>query len=124
MTDESLRSNLETRLMSHGIYVQHLETESDRIAITYESASVDAGTLQHREVGRVINAVRDLRSEDWHERSIDGIVLDFDGTERATWRAKRQWLVDLREGELSEVDFSEKVIDSIEPVVADEGHNE
>ncbi|GAA0223212.1 hypothetical protein ACFFQF_08735 [Haladaptatus pallidirubidus] len=102
---------LEARLMSHGVYVTSLDTDGERIEIEYESIKAgNTGAVPHREVGRVINVVRDLTES---PRGVRGEVTDLDGEQVGNWRAKAEWLRELENGELSEVDFSERVIETI-----------
>ncbi|WP_076430957.1 hypothetical protein [Haladaptatus litoreus] len=102
---------LEARLMSHGVYVMSLDADEERIEIEYESIKAgNTGAVPHREIGRVINVVRDLAEK---QRDVRGEVTDLDGDRVGNWRAKAEWFRELEEDELSEVDFSERVIESI-----------
>ncbi|WP_266079303.1 hypothetical protein [Haladaptatus caseinilyticus] len=103
---------LEARLMSHGVYVTSLETDDERIEVEYESIKAgQAGVVPHREVGRVINVVRELTEV---ERNLRGSVTDLDGKQIGRWHAESEWLRALENDELSEVDFSQRVIESID----------
>ena len=105
---------LEARLTSHGVYVTDANLDGETIALTYESIDAGAsGGVPHREAGRVINVVRDLLEAE-QSVGIDATVLDLEGDERGTWRMDSTWLDALEAGNLSEVDFSERVIDTIE----------
>ena len=42
------------------------------------------------------------------------VVSGIDGDRRGTWRADCEWLVAHAEGDLSDVDLSQRVIDTIE----------
>ncbi|WP_049969247.1 hypothetical protein [Haladaptatus cibarius] len=102
---------LEARLMSHGVYVTSLNADEERIEIEYESIKAgNTSVIPHQEVGRVINVVRDLVEK---RRDVRGEVTDLDGERVGTWRAKAEWFRELEEDELSEVDFSGRVIESI-----------
>ena len=116
MTDEEdFEFRLEARLTSHGVYVDEVVEEEDGYAVTYESISADSeGVVPHREVGRVINVFRDLHGEDWSGADIDAVVTDLEGEERGQWRVEATWLDRLHNGDLTEVAFSEKVVDTIE----------
>lgn len=104
---------LESRLMSHGIYVTEVVTGEDTVELTYESMAADRGLIPHREVGKVINVFRDLHDDDWSGVDIDVTVLDLDGTEQGTWRVEAAWIDELHNGDLSETEFSAKVIETI-----------
>ena len=111
VTDDELHERLEERLMSHGVYVTSLNADEERIEIEYESIKAgNTGAVPRREVGRVINVVRDLVEK---QRDVRGEVIDLDGEQVGNWRAKAEWFRELEEDELSEVDFSERVIESI-----------
>lgn len=105
---------LEARLMSHGVYVTDTAIDGQQVDLTYESIAADeSGSVPHREAGRVINVVRDLL-EPGETAAIDATVLDLDGEACGTWRMDPEWLESLEAGECSEVEFSGRVIDSIE----------
>jgi hypothetical protein len=56
---------------------------------------------------------RDLHDDDWSGIDIDATVLDFEGTEQGTWHVEAAWIDDLHNGDLSETEFSGKVIDTV-----------
>ncbi|WP_327052000.1 hypothetical protein [Halomicrococcus gelatinilyticus] len=103
---------LEARLMSHGVYVTSLDVEVDSLAITYESVTAgQTGAVPHREVGRVINVVRDLAES---PVAIRGTVTDLDDDLVGDWHAEADWLRALEAGDLSEVEFSQRVLETID----------
>lgn len=105
---------LAARLTSHGVYVTDADLDDETVALTYESIAADeSGGVPHREAGRVINVVRDLL-DDGTTVGLEAQVLDLDGEERGTWRMDADWLEALETGDLSEVEFSGKVVESIE----------
>jgi hypothetical protein len=107
---------VESRLMSHGVYVTDFET-TDGYELTYESASAaETGVIQHREVGKVINVFLELHDDDWRGRPIHATVTDLDGRNLGRWHVTEDWLRALQTGDLTETAFSQKVIDTIEPV--------
>jgi hypothetical protein len=113
---EDFEFRIESRLTSHGVYVDEVEQTEAGYSLTYESIAVaDEGVVPHREVGRVINVFRDLHDDDWPGARIEGDVLDFDGNHRGTWHVEAEWLDALHNGDLTEVEFSRKVVDTIEP---------
>jgi len=113
MDDADLRERLEGRLMSHGVYVTDLDSEEDGLRIAYETASPGTGVPQ-QEVGRVLNRLLEAQSDGWEPTDVRGEVTDLDGEDRGTWRADREWLVGHASGELSDVDLSQRVVDTIE----------
>lgn len=111
---EELTFRIESRLMSHGVYVTDLEAvDGGGFRVTYESMAADAGAIPHREVGRVINVFRDLHDDDWEGADIEGTVLDLEGHERGRWHVEAAWLDELHNGDLSETEFSGRVIGTV-----------
>jgi len=118
MDDEAddFEFRVESRLTSHGVYVDEVEQSEEGYSLTYESIAVaNEGVVPHREVGRVINVFRDLHGDDWSGVRIEGAVLDLDGNRRGTWHVEADWLDALHSGDLTEVEFSQRVVDTIEP---------
>ena len=114
MDDEELRERLEQRLMSHGVYVTDLETDGGTLRVDYETATPGDG-VPHQEVGRVLNRLLDLhRDHGWEPTDVRGTVADVDGNHRGTWRADGEWLAAHARGDLSDVDLSQRVLDTIE----------
>jgi hypothetical protein len=113
--DDELTSRIESRLMSHGVYVDEVTDEGDGYRLTYESVAADgAGAVPHREVGRVINVFRDFHDDDWEGADIEATVTDLDGVELGEWHVEQEWIAALHGDDLSEVDFSQRVIETIE----------
>ena len=115
MDDEEVRERLEQRLMSHGVYVTSLDTdeETEMLRIDYETATPGEG-VPHREVGRVLNRLLALHDDGWDPTDVRADVESIEGEARGTWRADREWLVGHARGEMSDVDLSQRVIETIE----------
>lgn len=106
---------VESRLTSHGVYVDAVAEAGEGYEVTYESVSAESeGAVPHREVGRVINVFRDLHDDDWAGADIEAVVTDFDGVEQGRWHVDAEWIDRLHNGDLTEVEFSRKVVDTIE----------
>jgi len=117
MTDDEtdIAFQIESRLMSHGVYVQAVD-DTDGYELRYESAAAnETGRIQHQEVGDVITLIRDLHDDDWTGADIEATVTDFDGNELGEWHVEREWLAALEAENLSETEFSQKVIETIRP---------
>lgn len=113
--EEEIASRAKSRLVSHGVYADEVSLEANTYRLTYESvAADDAHAIPHREVGRVINVFRDLHVDDWAGADIEATVMDLDGAQLGEWHVQQAWLERLHEGDLSEVEFSERVIETIE----------
>lgn len=105
---------VESRLTSHGVYVDEVTETPEGYELSYESIAVESdGVVPHREVGRVINVFRDLHEDNWAGADIDALVTDFEGEEKGRWHVEAEWFDDLHNGPLSEVEFSERVVDTI-----------
>ncbi|WP_128225227.1 hypothetical protein [Halobacteriaceae bacterium SHR40] len=116
MTDD-FEFQIESRLTSHGVYVDQVTETEAGFEITYESVTVDSEeVIPHREVGRVINVFRDLHDDDWEGADISAVVTDFDGNEYGEWMVEQEWFDSLHNGDLTETEFSQKVIETIEYV--------
>ncbi|WP_128477915.1 hypothetical protein [Halorussus pelagicus] len=113
MDDSDLRERLEQRLMSHGVYVTDLTTDEGTLRIEYETASPGDG-VPHREVGRVLNRLLALHEEGWDPLDVRADVSSIEEEPRGTWRADAEWLTAHARGDLSDVDLSQRVIDTIE----------
>jgi hypothetical protein len=107
---------VESRLTSHGVYVDEFTVEGGDYFVSYESIAADDGAIPHQEVGRVLNVLLDLHPGGWDGTNVEGTVLNLDGEVEGTWHVEDQWLVDLDAYRLTETEFSQKVIETIEPV--------
>jgi hypothetical protein len=113
MDEADLRERLEQRLMSHGVYVTDLDAVEGTLRIEYETATPGDG-VPHREVGRVLNRLLAAHDDGWEPTDVRGVVSGIDGDRRGTWRADAEWLVAHADGDLSDVDLSQRVLDTIE----------
>ena len=115
MDEDELAEEIESRLMNKGAYVDEFEHRADdeTYAVTYKSVSVDQGTLSHREIGQVINVFRDLHDDDWTGANIEATITDLDETVRAYWYVDAEWFDELHNGDLSQTEFSQRVLDTV-----------
>ncbi|WP_136716498.1 hypothetical protein [Halorientalis salina] len=104
---------IENRLMSHGIYVTALDRDEAAVEITYETVHATDG-VPHRDIGRVVNVLRDFREEGWEPVDVRGVVTDLDGEQLGSWHAEAEWFHELAAGEITETEFSGRVLDTIE----------
>jgi hypothetical protein len=110
---EDIDDRIENRLLSHGIYVTGLTHGEETLAVTYETVHATDG-VPHRDIGRVLNLLRDLREEGWDPVDVDGTVTDLDGDRLGTWHADAEWFHELATGEVTETEFSQRVLGTIE----------
>lgn len=108
-----LEERLENRLMSHGVYVREVDA-GDTLDLTYETVAPGEG-VPHRDIGRIVNLLREMREQgDWEHTPIRGEASDPEGEYLGTWHVEVEWLEALQEEDLSEVAFSQRVLDTIE----------
>jgi hypothetical protein len=107
---ETLADHLETTLMSQNVYLTDLGLVDDTLELVYESV-VPAGGVPPRQVGQVVIALREY--EDWEPKDIGATVTNPDGVVHGTWEVEESWLQALDEGNLSEVEFSERAINAV-----------
>lgn len=107
---EALANHLETTLMSQNVYLIDAGLVEGTLELVYETV-VPAGGVPPRQVGQVVVALREY--EEWEPRDIGATVTNTDGVVHGTWEVRESWLRALDEGELSEVEFSERAIDAV-----------
>lgn len=114
--DEDREFALESRLTNHGCYLREVAEAGDAYRLTYQSAAADQhGEVPRQQVGDVVNVFRTLFDEvGWPVRGVDATVTDLDDEELGRWRADAEWFEALADGELTEVEFSRRVLDSLE----------
>lgn len=113
-TDDEHLERVSNRLMGRGVYFESADLEQDRLGIKYETVAPGDG-VPHQQIGKVINAFRELLDEGWEPTTIEATVVDANGGHRrGSWRMEEAWLRALEADELSEVEFSGRVLDTIE----------
>lgn len=113
MDSQKLRERLEARLMSHGVYVTDLERRDDALRLEYETAAPGDG-VPDREIGRVLNRLLDALDDGWEPADVEATVYGIDGERRGTWRADAAWLTAHARGDSSDVELSQRVLDTVE----------
>ena len=111
--ERPFEERLEDRLMGQGVYLTDLTESDGELTIEYESIAAADG-FPKRQVGRVLQMVWDAREEGGDAVSVDATVTDTDGEVLGTWRAEDEWVEDLRDDDLTQTEFSEKVLSTIE----------
>ncbi|MGB9965276.1 hypothetical protein [Halobacterium sp. CBA1126] len=116
--DDDRRFALESRLTNHGCYLRELAEDDDAYRLTYQSAAADAnGEIPHQQVGDVVNDFRELFDEEgWPVRSVEATVTDLDDEPLGSWRAEAAWFEALAAGDLTEVEFSQRLLEGLETV--------
>lgn len=112
--NDEILERVSNRLMSQGVYFEAADRGDDRIEIEYRTISPGEG-VPHQQIGKVINTFRDVIGEGWEPTTIEATVIDVEeGHRRGSWRMEEEWLHELEAGELSEVEFSGRVLDTLE----------
>lgn len=102
----------ETRLVPHGVYLTAFDRREDAIVIEYESTSAgQTDGVPHDDIGRVINRYRDMAEA---STRIEATVVDLEGDPIGTWYVEADWLDALADDRLSELQFSQRVLETIE----------
>lgn len=113
-TDNEHLERVSNRLMGRGVYFEAADREEDRLAIEYGTVAPGDG-VPHQQIGKVINAFRELLDEGWEPTTIEATVVNADDDRRrGSWRMEESWLRALEAGELSEVEFSGRVLETLE----------
>lgn len=113
-TDDEHLERVSNRLMGRGVYFEAADPGDDRLEIEYGTVAPGDG-VPHQQIGKVINAFRELLDEGWEPTTIEATVVDANGGHRrGGWRMDESWLRALEDGELSEVEFSGRVLDTLE----------
>lgn len=114
--DDDRAFALESRLTNHGCYLQSIRVEGDTYRLIYQSAAADQhGEIPHQQVGDVVNDFRKLFDQrDWPVRDVEATVTDLDDERMGEWRADAEWFAALDAREMSEVEFSKRVVGTLE----------
>ena len=114
--DDDRTFALESRLTNHGCYLQSIAVEAGTYELTYQSAAADQhGEIPHQQVGDIVNDFRELFADHgWSVRDVEATVTDLDDERLGSWHADAEWFEALAAGKLSEVEFSQRVLDGLE----------
>lgn len=106
-------TGLEAALRSAGVSVESLARD-DRVELAYLTA-FPGERVHHREMGRALNAFIDrAEAEEWEPTPVDATVLRTEGDVLGTWRAEPEWFEALTAGEITETEFSTRVLDTLD----------
>ncbi|RXK46354.1 hypothetical protein [Halorientalis pallida] len=113
-TPEDIYERIENRLVSHGIYVTDFE-RGDPLEITYETVHAgESGTVPDRDIGRLCNVLREFRAEGWEPVDLRAVVTDLEGERLGSWAAEAAWFRRLGRDEITETEFSQRVLETVE----------
>lgn len=107
-------TGIEAELRSYGISVESVDEREDGLELTYMTA-FPGENVSHREMGRALNALIDAAAaDDWEPVSVDATVVRTTDDVQGTWRAEASWFERLLAEDLSQTEFSTRVLDTLE----------
>ncbi|WP_058367696.1 hypothetical protein [Haloparvum sedimenti] len=99
-------------LRSHGVSVESVDSR-DPLTVTYLTA-FPANEVHRREVGRACNALLDLAAGGaWAPTRVEATVVRSPGDVLGTWHAEPEWFRALLADEITETEFSVRVVETI-----------
>lgn len=105
-------AGLEARLRADGISVESVD-DGDPLAVTYMTA-FPGGDVHHREAGRACVAlIEAARDGVWEPVRVEATVVRSPGDVLGTWHADPEWFEALLAGELTETEFSTRVVQTV-----------
>lgn len=106
-------TGIEAELRSNAISVEELDV-GETVSLAYLTA-FPGGAVDHGEMGRACNTFIDLADEgEWEPVAVEATVLRADDDVLGEWSIRPEWIRALNAYELSETDFSERVLDTLE----------
>lgn len=107
-------TGVEGELRSNGISVESLDEGGETVELTYLTA-FPGEDVNHMEVGRALRTfVGRVEAGEWEPKRVDATVLRADDDVQGTWHAEAEWFRKYDRYELSDEDFSELVLDTLE----------
>ena len=112
MTGDERTDDVEPALRSYGVSVESIDG-ADPLELTYMTAF--PGREVHRgEIGRALNALIDeAEADEWDPVRVEGTVVRSPGDVLGTWRAEAEWFEALIGYEISETEFSTRVLETL-----------
>jgi hypothetical protein len=117
---------VETELRANGVDVDALTTGTragddggddgaERVLeLTYTTA-FPGSSVEHGEMGRALNALIDLADDgEWDPARVEATVLRSPGDVLGTWHADPDWFRGLTDYRLSETEFSQRVLATLD----------
>lgn len=105
-------SRLEETLRGHGISVESVDA-GDPLEITYMTA-FPGREVHRKEIGRALNALIDrVEADAWDPVRVEATVVRAPGDPLGEWAAEGAWFEALVAGEISETEFSGRVLDTL-----------
>ena len=115
MTGDESAAGVEPTLRSYGISVESIDG-GEPLEVTYMTA-FPGREVHRREVGRALNALLDrAEAGAWSPVRVEVTVVRSPGDVLGTWRADGEWFEALIDDELTETEFSTRVLRTLEHV--------
>ncbi|RDI72433.1 hypothetical protein [Halopelagius longus] len=107
-------TGVEGELRSNGISVESIDTGGETVELTYLTA-FPGESVNHLEVGRALRTfVERVTADEWEPKRVEATVLRSDDDVQGTWHAEAEWFREYDQYELSDEDFSELVLGTLE----------
>lgn len=104
---------LEPELRSYGISVEHVSVDDDVIDLEYMTA-FPADRIHDGEIGRACNTLIDMiEADECEPMRIDATVVRSPGDVLGGWHAEAEWFEQLTTYEISETEFSKRVLETV-----------
>lgn len=105
-------TGLEAELRANGISVESLDPDGT-VEVTYMTA-FPGERVEHGEIGRACNALLDAaRADEWEPTRVEATVVRSPGDVLGTWHVEGEWFAALLDGEMTETEFSTRVLDTL-----------
>jgi hypothetical protein len=112
MTGDERTADVEPALRSYGVSVESID-ETDPLDLTYMTA-FPGREIHHGEIGRALNALIDRADADeWEPVRVEATVVRSPGDVLGTWHAEADWFEALNSYEISETEFSSRVLETV-----------
>ena len=112
MTGDERTTDVEPALRSYGISVEAIDG-GDPLELTYMTA-FPGREVHHPEIGRALNALIDRADADeWDPVRVEATVVRSPGDVLGTWHAEAEWFEALASYEISETEFSTRVLETL-----------
>jgi hypothetical protein len=112
MTGDERTTEVEPALRSYGVSVESID-EGDPLDLTYMTA-FPGREVHHGEIGRALNALIDRAEADaWDPVRVEATVVRSPGDVLGTWHAESAWFEALLGYEISETEFSTRVLETL-----------
>ena len=112
MTGNEQTIELEPELRSYGVSVESIDG-TEPVDITYMTA-FPGREVHHGEIGRTLNALIDrAETGEWDPVRVEATVVRSPGDVLGTWHAEASWFEELIGYEISETEFSTRVLETL-----------